>query len=152
MPLQNPQDVSAHSALDTGVHGVGAGRVVSAYPAIAESVTLADVTRTTSALTVLATGNRATLLSVGAGGGMIIAGLLSATDSSAQANMYMEITIDGAAKQSFAMPLEQGGSSGGDYIHNAIIPPIWFSTSILISFFNNSGQTTEWGGEVWHKA
>ncbi|GAI36631.1 unnamed protein product [marine sediment metagenome] len=29
MPLQNPQDVAAHSALDTGVHGVGAGTVCS---------------------------------------------------------------------------------------------------------------------------
>ncbi|GAH96483.1 unnamed protein product [marine sediment metagenome] len=29
MPLQNPQDVAAHSALDTGVHGVGGSTVAS---------------------------------------------------------------------------------------------------------------------------
>lgn len=29
MPLQNPQDVAAHSALDTGIHGVGASTVCS---------------------------------------------------------------------------------------------------------------------------
>lgn len=29
MPLQNPQDVAAHSALDTGVHGVAASTVCS---------------------------------------------------------------------------------------------------------------------------
>ncbi|GAI16306.1 unnamed protein product, partial [marine sediment metagenome] len=35
MPLQNPQDIAAHAALDTGVHGVGAATVCSETKAAA---------------------------------------------------------------------------------------------------------------------
>ncbi|GAI00812.1 unnamed protein product [marine sediment metagenome] len=45
MPLQNPQDVAAHSALDTGVHGVTVG-VVCSETELADAIALKHATGT----------------------------------------------------------------------------------------------------------